>query len=416
MGWTGGLVVTFLVLAQEPPPSSPAGEATPDAAPPTSTTPEAPALAVMPMAVRLGTGADNDASSLLTSALTAHLSATGHHRILGMDEIQALLENEAARQGVGCTDDGCLAEIAGALGARLVVAGEVEKVGRALQWTARLVDRQADAAVGRGLVTGGNVQELAAQAYELALQLQGRADEARLSGPAAQRRLGFLSAADLEDFRRQRERRPAASLSDVLTEYIIGHNRESRALAVGQAISFGLAAACLVPVLPINCVATQTGIALLPVTLGLFATSFLMGLSSAVATLVGVVLVVVDEMDPGRVPVSRQGCCRDDARIVDAERDRNLLRAAAMAVLLSGPMAFGVALGALAGVWAATALVPVGFGDEFTTFPVTLMATFGVPLCAVSTLCVTTPVVGAALLLKPDAPILEADAVPEVAP
>ncbi len=50
--------------------------------------------------------------------------------VLGLDEIKALLDLEAERQLMGCTaESSCLAEIADALGADVVVLGTIARVG-----------------------------------------------------------------------------------------------------------------------------------------------------------------------------------------------------------------------------------------------------------------------------------------------
>lgn len=75
-------------------------------------------------------------------------------------EVRQLLELEAEKQVAGCeTDASCLAELAGALGAELVVTGQVAKLDSLLVLTLNLTDVRTVESVGRARI---EVEELSA--------------------------------------------------------------------------------------------------------------------------------------------------------------------------------------------------------------------------------------------------------------
>lgn len=62
-------------------------------------------------------------------ALLAELRKLEGVSVIGTDEVRAMLEMEANRQLLGCTDSGCLSEIADALGADVMVVGTLARSG-----------------------------------------------------------------------------------------------------------------------------------------------------------------------------------------------------------------------------------------------------------------------------------------------
>ena len=62
--------------------------------------------------------------ALFLDSLLAELRKLERVSVIGMDEVRAMLDIEAQKQALGCDDDeGCLAEIAGALGAPADIIG-----------------------------------------------------------------------------------------------------------------------------------------------------------------------------------------------------------------------------------------------------------------------------------------------------
>jgi hypothetical protein len=66
---------------------------------------------------------------IVTDAFVAELRKREGLSVVGLDEVRALVAHEAERQRAGCADDGCIAEIADALGADVLVAGGLSTIG-----------------------------------------------------------------------------------------------------------------------------------------------------------------------------------------------------------------------------------------------------------------------------------------------
>ena len=66
---------------------------------------------------------------IVTDAVVVELRKYQQLNVIGMDEIKDMLSHEANKQMLGCDDDSCLAEIAGALGVDELVTGSVSLIG-----------------------------------------------------------------------------------------------------------------------------------------------------------------------------------------------------------------------------------------------------------------------------------------------
>lgn len=69
--------------------------------------------------------------------------------VISPDDVRALLQNEANKQLAGCTEDSCLAEVAGALGADVVVTGRVGRIGDGFAVSLTAVDAKKVRSLGR---------------------------------------------------------------------------------------------------------------------------------------------------------------------------------------------------------------------------------------------------------------------------
>jgi hypothetical protein len=74
-------------------------------------------------------GADPSVVPTLSGILSAELAAYSALDVMSNADVKRLLELEGQKESVGCGDASCLAEIAGAMGARLVVFGSLGKLG-----------------------------------------------------------------------------------------------------------------------------------------------------------------------------------------------------------------------------------------------------------------------------------------------
>ena len=96
--------------------------------------------------------------ALVTAAIVAELRKLKRVSTMGMDEIQAMLTMEEQKQLMGCDDQSCLAEIAGALGADKLVVGSVGRMGDSSVFNLKRIDMQSSAAEGtvtRRMTGGG---------------------------------------------------------------------------------------------------------------------------------------------------------------------------------------------------------------------------------------------------------------------
>ncbi len=99
------------------------------------------------------------------AALGAHvvhaLERRGVPDLLGQDEIKTMLNVEARRQSMGCSDASCAAEIADALGASRAVASRVVRLGEQLVWHAIVVDAREGKVLARSELARTSVPALA---------------------------------------------------------------------------------------------------------------------------------------------------------------------------------------------------------------------------------------------------------------
>jgi len=371
-------------------------------------------MAVLPVDVKVD--GQHGASRLLNGALATQLGRLSGHRIIGADEVEALLENEARLQGAGCDDAQCLAELAGALGARLVVTGELLGAGRRLTWTASVVDQQQAVVTSRAQVTGPDLSSLHAQAEDLALQLLGRGQE--LQGAGGARRLGLGTPAVMTEFQAYREARAPQPTDEALTGFLAGRNQENTGLAVAQVAAFLAGGACLFPSAPLLVASLMLGDTGLGLGVPLVALACGGMVGSVALGGVGLLLVVVDALDVGHVKVRKTGCCRRDAELRDTLRVTPLQRGLAVATALVGPLLATMSAAATVVVFVVAAntglgLAPAGLVDvlaEYAAFA--LMPVAG--LCALG-LCGVSAAAGVWLLAMPQRSYLEDD-VPPPAP
>lgn len=93
-------------------------------------------------------GADPVIGKQLTARIAETIGKRGGYGVIAPDDIRAMLEQEAQKQLLGCSDDGCLAEIAGALGVDALVSGRVSKLEAGFAISLSLVDPRASRALG----------------------------------------------------------------------------------------------------------------------------------------------------------------------------------------------------------------------------------------------------------------------------
>lgn len=81
--------------------------------------------------------------------------------VISADDVKRLAELEGEKQALGCSSNDCLAELAGALGARYVIFGDVGPLGAQKILNLNLFDSQTASAVNRTTTRFTAVEELA---------------------------------------------------------------------------------------------------------------------------------------------------------------------------------------------------------------------------------------------------------------
>lgn len=94
---------------------------------------------------------DKNSASLVTELVTTSLGREPRFEVLSSTDVRRQLEIEANRETLGCDADSssCLAEIAGAMGAHLVVYGKLGTLDDVVILTLNLFDSSQAKAVGR---------------------------------------------------------------------------------------------------------------------------------------------------------------------------------------------------------------------------------------------------------------------------
>jgi hypothetical protein len=99
----------------------------------------------------LGVQVEGAADPVIGAQLTGRLAEViGRRRdasVITQDDVRALFEQESRKQLAGCSDESCLAEIAGALGADVVVNGRVSAIGKGFAVSLAAVDAKKARAI-----------------------------------------------------------------------------------------------------------------------------------------------------------------------------------------------------------------------------------------------------------------------------
>lgn len=86
-------------------------------------------------------GVTQDQMDALSDMLSNQIRSMGNYKVIGKSDIRSMLTMEEQRQRLStCTDQSCLAEIGGALGARWVVVGNVSLFGKTHLLNLKLID------------------------------------------------------------------------------------------------------------------------------------------------------------------------------------------------------------------------------------------------------------------------------------
>lgn len=121
--------------------------------------PEKPKLALMELTA--SGGVEPSVATALGESIAVQVGQGGYFDVLSSKDVQTLLGFERQKQLLGCTEEGsCLAELAGAMGARFVMAGSVTRLGSAYQLTLQTLDSQKAQPLGRSVSIARDIDGL----------------------------------------------------------------------------------------------------------------------------------------------------------------------------------------------------------------------------------------------------------------
>lgn len=112
---------------------------------------------------RAASSGDVQAARTLSSLAAIELARDARFDVLSTADLREVVALEGEKQALGCDVDSssCLAEVAGAMGARFVVFGQLGKLGDAPVLTLSLYDSDEGRAPGRVVVRGDDAAEIA---------------------------------------------------------------------------------------------------------------------------------------------------------------------------------------------------------------------------------------------------------------
>lgn len=137
--------------------SAPSSSAPPSTTPPSDaaetpppSAPEAPPERLSVVVLDLqATNSTPETARLVTDLVAVSLQRTGRLAVLTSEDVRSVMAFEAEKQSAGCDDASCLAELAGALGAALVVHGSVGQLGELFVVNLNLFDSREARSAGR---------------------------------------------------------------------------------------------------------------------------------------------------------------------------------------------------------------------------------------------------------------------------
>jgi hypothetical protein len=153
---------------------------------------DASAAQIVALDMKAVGGAPKELAASLTPMMIAEVGRRDGISVVSQFEIKALLEHEGNKQAVGCDDMGCMTQIAGAMGAELVLASTLGKVGE--DWVVTLTLFNAETAVPTKRATGKEKGSPSAASIAVAAAINNLFRDglpADLQGPGSMSRRGF---------------------------------------------------------------------------------------------------------------------------------------------------------------------------------------------------------------------------------
>jgi hypothetical protein len=105
---------------------------------------------------------ESDTAQTITDLITTELGTHSEFDTLSGEDIRRLMTLEGEKAAIGCdTDQSCLAELAGAMGARFVVYGRLSTLGKVMVLQLNLFDAMSASAVGRVVLKARDLETFA---------------------------------------------------------------------------------------------------------------------------------------------------------------------------------------------------------------------------------------------------------------
>ncbi|MBL90364.1 MAG: hypothetical protein CMH56_00940 [Myxococcales bacterium] len=106
-------------------------------------------------------GLDENLVKTINSLLTVNMTTFSEFNVMSGNDVKQLVALEMEKQNMGCTDDGsCLAEIAGAMGATLVIFGDAGKIGNVMLINLSLFNAELGRSMSRVSIQAINLDEI----------------------------------------------------------------------------------------------------------------------------------------------------------------------------------------------------------------------------------------------------------------
>lgn len=98
----------------------------------------------------------------LTEAITAEVDARSYFEVVSSVEVRTMLSVERQRELTGCSENNCMAELAGALGAPFVLSGSLTRLGTVYQLNLQVIDTTKARPLGRSTKVAHDFEALRA--------------------------------------------------------------------------------------------------------------------------------------------------------------------------------------------------------------------------------------------------------------
>ena len=106
-------------------------------------------------------GLDENLVKTINSLLTVNMTNYSEFNVMSGNDVKQLVALEMEKQNMGCTDDGsCLAEIAGAMGATLVIFGDAGKIGNVMLINLSLFNAEEGRSMSRVSIQAINLDQI----------------------------------------------------------------------------------------------------------------------------------------------------------------------------------------------------------------------------------------------------------------